>query len=122
MGYKTEINYIARWKEKKVQDDYLEAIKDIFNESRDVQDKYLQENKKIIEFNKEGARTYIIGSPIFLANHNWEIVARGYVSETIVREDRTTIKFRILNLYNEKESRLLTAVIQRGEDSMEKVK
>ena len=116
MGYKTEINYIAKYSQQETQQHFDK----ILEESLDKENDFLEKNTRAITFTKSGHRTYVLNSPIFLANHNWEIIARGCVTKTIVSKESTTIEFRVLNIYSDKEVKILSEIIQRGEKSNEK--
>lgn len=115
MGYKTEINYIAKYSSGETQVEF-ESIKE---ECKKEGDSFLEKNERTIVFSKSGLRTYVLNSPIFLANHKWEVIGRGVVKEVLVNNQVTTITFRILNIYNQDEIKLISDIIQRGEQSHE---
>ena len=67
MGYKTEINYIAKYSDETPENQFQEMLAKV--NSSGLGDEYLVNNECLINFEKSGHRTFVLDTPIFLANH-----------------------------------------------------
>ena len=99
MGYKTEINYILKCSNE--------------NEGLELHKKLLVDEK--IEVTKSGNRTFVLNSPILLADHHWTIVGMCSIYESSVSKDKTILKAHILTVFTPEERIVVSKVIQAGE-------
>lgn len=59
-------------------------------------------------FSKDGVRTYPLGMPIDLVNGKWEAVARCVIESITVTTNKTTGKYKIIEIYPLEKRNLLT--------------
>ena len=95
MGYKTEINYILK-------------------ASTDFETKEM-ESSTVVTITKSGFRTFILGAPIMIANHRWEIIGMCIIKESIVSEQTTILKAKIITRFTPDESKIVSQLIQDAE-------
>lgn len=98
MGYKTEINYILKCSSES---------EGLILKSKSTGDS--------IVISKSGERTFVLNSPIFLADHNWNIVGMCIISKAEVSKESTILTAQILTLLSEEESKIVSRIIQDGE-------
>lgn len=101
MGYKTEINYILK-ASTAAESDELESV---------VANPHLG----TVIVTKSGLRTFILESPIMLANSNWEIVGMGKIIKTEVSQDKTVLTAKVLTRFSPQERQIVSKVIQEAE-------
>lgn len=97
MGYKTEINYILKSSEKRELD--ISQIK--------VGD--------AVTISKSGHRTYVLDSPILLADHGWNMVGMCKITEAQTSKDKTVLTAVVLTLFSLSESIIIGNAIQAAE-------
>ena len=103
MGYKTEINYILKCSSE--------------SEGVNLLSKNVGET---IVIQKSGNRTFVLNSPIMIADHNWNILGMCLITKTEVSKDSTILTAYLLTKLTPEESVLVSKIIQDGEK--EKVK
>jgi len=99
MGYKTEINYILK-------------------SSTDQESQELHNNLKVgssVTITKSGHRTFILNSPIMIADKDWKIVGMCAITESTVNESKTILKAVIVTVFNNNESQVIYKAIHDGE-------
>lgn len=97
MGYKTEINYIL--KSSSTHEDSLINLK--------------EGSSFLIQ--KSGLRTYILNSPIFFADSQWNILGMCIIYESSISRESTVLKAKILTVLSKEESQIVSKIIQDGE-------
>lgn len=106
MGYKTEINYILKC-------------------SNEAEGKALHKNLKTgneVKVTKSGERTFVLNSPIMIADHNWNILGMCLITEAVVSQRYTKLKAKILTVFTPQEKKIVSKVIQDGEKAKIKIK
>lgn len=98
MGYKTEINYILKCSNE--------------NEGLELNSKSVGDS---IVISKSGERTFVLNSPIMIADHNWKIVGMCLITKTEVSKSSTVLTATILTLLSPEESQIISRIIQDGE-------
>lgn len=105
MGYKTEINYILK-------------------SSTDQESTELHENLQVgstVTITKSGHRTFVLNSPIMIADKDWKIVGMCAITESTVNSSKTILKATILTVFNDNESQVISKAIQDGEKSADQL-
>lgn len=99
MGYKTEINYILKCSTEQ--------------EGKSLHD-CLTFGKQVI-VTKSGHRTFVLNSPIMIADHNWVIVGMCKITKAEISEDQTKLTAKILTVFTKEEKETVSKVIQDAE-------
>ena len=99
MGYKTEINYTLKCSNKSEGKALI---------------KNLSVGKKVV-VTKSGDRTFVLNSPIMIADHNWNIVGMCKITRSIVDKDQTVLMAVILTVFSKEETKTVSKLIQRAE-------
>lgn len=99
MGYKTEINYILKCSNK--------------TEGKALT-KNLSVGKKVV-VSKSGERTFVLNSPIMIADHNWVIVGMCKITRSIVSKEETVLMATILTVFSKTEQEIVSKIIQDAE-------
>lgn len=99
MGYKTEINYILKCSKKSEGKALI---------------KNLSVGKKVV-VTKSGERTFVLNSPIMIADHDWNIVGMCKITRSIVDKKETVLMAVILTVFSKEESEMVSKLIQRAE-------
>jgi hypothetical protein len=95
MGYRTEINYI------------LKASAPILSSGLNPND--------LVTITKSGHRTFVLASPIMIADHNWVVFGMCMIQEVTVNQNKTVIKAKILTKFSDSEALLVSKLIQDAE-------
>lgn len=103
MGYKTEINYILKCSSE------LEGL--------DLNSKKPGESLVVV---KSGERTFVINSPIMIADHNWKVIGMCLITKTETSKEKTVLYATILEIFSEEESIIVSKLIRDAEK--EKIK
>ncbi len=99
MGYKTEINYILKCS---TEDEGLSLMNN------------LQKGSKVT-VTKSGLRTFVLNSPIMIADHQWNIVGMCSIEQSVVNKNQTVLTAKILTVFSKEESLVVTKLIQDAE-------
>jgi len=99
MGYLNEINYILKCSTPKESEALYQNLTP----------------KSIVEVSKSGHRTFVIDSPIMIADHNWNIVAMVKIIKSQVSKNETILTAEILTVLTLQESLIATKIIQEAE-------
>ena len=99
MGYKTEINYILKCSSKK--------------EGNSLNNK-LSVGKRVV-VTKSGERTFVLNSPIMIADHNWVVVGMCKITRAVVSKEETVLIATILTVFTKEEQEVVSKVIQDAE-------
>lgn len=98
MGYKTEINYILK--------------ASTVEEGQNVQNANPGDQ---IVIKKSGHRTFVLDSPIMLADNHWNICGMCLITETQTTRWGTLLTAKVLTKVTSDESKVLTRIIQDAE-------
>lgn len=99
MGYKNEINYI---------------LKCSTPEEGAALHKSLSPGATVT-VKKSGHRTFVLDSPIMVADHNWQIVGMVKIIKAEVSKEETKLTAVLLTVFNQKESEMVSKLIQDAE-------
>lgn len=99
MGYKTEINYILKCSSP---EEGAELVKN------------LQPGATVV-VTKSGHRTFVLDSPIMVADHKWNIVGMVKIEKAEISKSETKLTATILTVFSKSESKIVSKLIQDAE-------
>jgi hypothetical protein len=100
MGFQTEINYILK------SSKHAESV-----------DLHTKKVGDTIFITKRNARVYIINVPIMFADNEWQILGMCIVQTVEMSPSQTIVVARILTLFSETESKVVTRLVREAEEA-----